>query len=124
GAVPLFSAAHRASDDAGSPEPVLPPVSISAAGDAGCGRDSEGVRSRAIRPPSGSRGPRRIRCGSGRSGRLLHGSSDAVPRDRRAGPDDPRPPWTAKDAEEGLSLLVDPAGISQLARLSTAVYGG
>src|SRR5205807_9884966 len=124
GAAQLFIAPHRARDDAGSPDPVLPPVSISAAGDAGCGRDSQGVRSRVIGPPSGSRGPRRIRRGSGRSDRFLHGSGDAVPPDRRAGPDDPGPPWTAKDAEEGLSLLIDPAGISQLARLSTAVYGG
>src|SRR5207247_2983099 len=46
GAAQLFIAPHRAGDDAGSPDPVLPPVSISAAGDAGCGRDSEGMRSR------------------------------------------------------------------------------
>src|SRR5256714_868911 len=104
GAAQLFIAPHRARDDAGSPDPVLPPVSISAAGDAGCGRDSEGIRSRVIGPAPGSRGPRCIRRRSGRSGRLLHGSGDAIPRDRRAGPDDPGPPWTAKGAEEGLSL--------------------
>src|SRR5256885_4173266 len=124
GAAQLFIAPHRARDDAGSPDPVLSPVSISAAGDAGCGCDSEGIRPRVIGPAPGSRGPRRIRRGSGRAGRLLHGSRDAIPRDRRAGPDDPGPPWTAKGPEEGLSLLVDPAGISQLARHSTAVYGG
>src|SRR5439155_19917998 len=111
-------------DNAGSPDPVLPPVPISAAGDAGCGRDSEGIRSRVIGPASGSRGPRRIRRGSGRSGRLLHGSSDAIPRDGRTGPDDPGPPWTAKGAKEDLSLLVAPAGISRLTRRATAVYGG
>src|SRR3989475_5697212 len=125
GAAQLFIAPHRARDDAGSPDPVLSPVSISAAGDAGCGRDSEGIRPRVIGPAPGSRGPRRIRRGSGRSGRLLHGSRDAIPRDRRAGPDDPGPPWTAKgDAEEGLSPLAGSAGISLLARHSTAVYGG
>src|SRR5438132_6223061 len=103
GAAQLFIAPHRARDDAGSPDPVLPPVSISAAGDAGCGRDSEGIRPRVIGPALGSRGRWRIRRGIGRAGRLLHGSGDAVPRDRRASPDDPGPPWTAKGAEEGLS---------------------
>src|SRR6267378_3694411 len=101
-AAQVFIAPHRARDDAGSPDPVLPSVPISAAGDAGRGRDSQGVRPGALGPSPGPRGSRRVRCGSGRPACLLYGARDALPCGRRARPDHPGPTRAEEDAEEGV----------------------
>src|SRR5438046_10710491 len=39
--------------DAGNPDPVLSPVPLSTEGDAGCGRDFEGVRTGGVGPSPG-----------------------------------------------------------------------
>src|SRR5207249_5064574 len=106
--------------DAGNPDPVLSPLPIPTEGDAGRGRDFEGVRPGGIGPSPGPGRSRSVRRRGRRTVDFLHGPGDAIPRDEGTDPDNPRPPRAAQGPEEGLNAT----RISQMTRLSTAVYGG
>src|SRR5438034_9313299 len=102
--------------DAGNPDPVLSPLPIPTEGDAGRGRDFEGVRSGSVGPSPGPGRSRSVRRRGRRTVDFLHGPGDALPRDERTEPDDPRPPVSVPATAESLK----PTRISQMTRLSTA----
>src|SRR5438552_18542304 len=77
--------------DAGNPDPVLSPLPIPTEGDAGRGRDFEGVRSGSVGPSPVPGRSRSVRLRGRRTVDFLHGPSDAIIRAERTDQIDPKP---------------------------------